>query len=92
MIDGFAIDQIEHSDDIERYLDSASGQRGDTRLDRVLEVYSVLRVVAPSDGWHTMPGVRDFSIKYAQQNPFVPPEVSRAEALLSARQNSITAF
>lgn len=60
------------------YLDEATGERGDTRADRTVEVFVALRRHAPADGWHRIEGMRAFVREIAPANPYVPPAVRRA--------------
>lgn len=76
---GFDIKNVRSDSDIDAFIESASGDRSDTRLDRILEVFNSMRQAAPVGAWHHIPGARSFTKDYGRENPFIPAAIREHE-------------
>lgn len=64
--------------EFEAFIEAATGERGNTRTDRILALYNFARYEVAGE-WHRVPGLRDFTRAYPLQNPFIPPSVRERE-------------
>lgn len=63
----------------EEFLDGATGERGDSRQDRLVSLFVHARHSVTSSDWHRRKGVRDFSRTYPDENPYIPASVRLRE-------------
>lgn len=72
------IDDLGVYADYEGFINAATGERGNTRADRILALFNFARYEVAGE-WHRVPGLRDFIRAYPNYNPFIPPTVRERE-------------
>ena len=79
-------------EDHEKYVGEAKRRRGDSRLDRIVEVYRLLRREADPANWHVDARLRAFLTQTQYENPYIPAEVRERESVGRKRQGNPTTF
>ena len=75
--------------EFEEYINDPLEIGSDTRRDRLVRLFTQLRPEANPGKWHHMLGLREFTRRYATDNPFIPPMVRESEyKSRSARVNT----
>lgn len=61
------------------HVGAATGERGDTALDRTVALYAMLRSDADPATWHTNKALREFITQTQDDNPYIPARVRERE-------------